>query len=66
MGIIWIFIVAVVAVIVYYFIANRSQKEVPKETETPERPPAPPPVPEAPPPAEAVFQTPPGKTQVPI
>ncbi len=52
MGIIWIFIVAVVAVIVYYFIANRSPKEVAGERETPERTPVQPDVSEANPRAE--------------
>ena len=52
MGIIWIFIIAVVAVIIYYVIANRSRKEVAEETETPEKAPASPDVSEALPPAE--------------
>ena len=40
-GIILIFIIAVVAVLVFYAISNRSRAEVSKETKTPERPTAP-------------------------
>ncbi|MEA1927154.1 MAG: hypothetical protein U9N73_03040 [Candidatus Auribacterota bacterium] len=52
MGIIWIFIIAVVAVLIFYAISSRSRKDVPEETETPERTPAPPTVSKAAPPAE--------------
>ena len=53
MGITWVFIVAVVAVIIYYIIANRSPKNGTEKNVAPERTSPPPTASETPPAAES-------------